>query len=185
MIKRNSSKITDSFVNSTHSEHYNVTKAIHDDVPLTDNTSVIRSTNFEADKDGAYVLRKPLILKDKLRTTNERTTTNSYFLSNKQDKLRITRTSSIGGHYQTLDIISADSTICDIIVKFYDNNLKEHELKNKEIPLSWISEINDVFTTSNHTLLKVVINHSQFLAYTHSMLITIVEPIFKGKNISN
>lgn len=185
MIKRNSSKITDSFVNSTHSEHYNVTKAIHDDVPLTDNTSVIRSTNFEADKDGAYVLRKPLILKDKLRTTNERTTTNSYFLSNKQDKLRITRTSSIGGHYQTLDIISADSTICDIIVKFYDNNLKEHELKNKEIPLSWISEINDVFTTSNHTLLKVVINHSQFLAYTHSMLITDVFTLKDGFNNSD
>ena len=180
MIKRNSSKITDSFVNSAHSEHYNVTKAIHDDVPLTDNTSVIRSTNFEADKDGAYVLRKPLILKDKLRTTNEQTTTNSYFLSNKQDKLRITRTSSIGGHYQTLDIISADGTICDIIVKFYDNNLKEHELKNKEIPLSWISEINDVFTTSNHTLLKVVINHTQFSAYTHSMLITDVFTLKDG-----
>ena len=169
MIKRNSSKITDSFVNSAHNEHYNVTKAIHDDVPLTDNTSVIRSTNFEADKDGSYVLRKPLVLKDKLRTNigtaSSGFTTDRYFLSNKQDKLRITSKRRFRITTKTLDIVSEDGTVCDIILKFYDNYLKEHEVvfENEEIPLDWISEINDVFTTSDHTLLNVVINHTKFI----------------------
>ena len=51
MIQRKASKITDSFVNSAHEEHFNVSKAIRDDAPIVTTDSVIKSTNFEADSD--------------------------------------------------------------------------------------------------------------------------------------
>ena len=46
MIYKKPSKITKSLVNTAYEDHYNASKAIKDDAPITDNTSVISSINF-------------------------------------------------------------------------------------------------------------------------------------------
>ena len=107
MIQRKASKITDSFVNSAHVEHFNVSKAIRDDAPIVTTDSVIKSTNFEADSDGSYILRKPLVKKSSLDANSQ------ILLYNKTDVLSFSN--------EQVSITGADT----IIFKFYDvfNNL--------------------------------------------------------------
>ena len=66
MIKRQSlNKALPSLINAAQNEHYNVTDAIRSDAPITNTTSVNNSINFDVASDGAYELRKPIILKEK------------------------------------------------------------------------------------------------------------------------
>lgn len=145
MIKRNSSKIVDSLVNSSHEEHFNISKAIRDDAPITSTNSVIKSINFESDKDGAYILRKPLIKKLDLNKTNQ------ILLSNKTDILTFEN--------NTITITNAST----IILKFYDSTLKVHTIPfpNSLKTMDWITIV-DSYNLPEFTLLNVKIDHTKF-----------------------
>ena len=145
MIQRKASKITDSFVNSAHEEHFNVSKAIRDDAPIVTTDSVIKSTNFEADSDGSYILRKPLVKKSSLNANNQ------ILLYNKTDILSFSN--------EQISITGTDT----IIFKFYDDKLTLHEYKYEgSLPASWLN-IKKYYNTSEHTLLNVEIDHDKFL----------------------
>lgn len=151
MIRRTSSKQTDSLVNTAHEEHLNVSGAIRDDAPITNLTTVVKSINFDADGDGAYILRKPLLKKTSIPwNANSKT----FLLWDGVTKLKITNTYIENSEHLSMKI------------KFNDVDLREHVIKYSSSVFSniqayWLT-LKDVLNTSEFTLLSVEIDHAKF-----------------------
>lgn len=144
MIQRKSSKIIDSVVNAAHEEHFNVTKAIRDDAPITSTNSVVKSINFEIDGDGSFILRKPVMKKMGLDKNTQ------YLLYNKEGILTF--------NDKKLNISNAST----IYFKGYDSSLSEFEYKytSSTINAEWLTEILACHSTIDFTLLSVKIDHA-------------------------
>lgn len=191
MIRRRASNKVESLVNTANEEHYNVTKAIRDDAPVTNNVSVLKSINFESDGDGAYKLRKPLVKKESL---NSQTSIHLF----DGTTLNIVDTGTLEYGVQDIKVLTVekDGVLQYLKLKWIDNNLKETfreeayatEYIHKAIridsaePQNWVNDVwhpPGIFTvqttdwitlnlskalnTSDHTLIPVTINHPAFL----------------------
>lgn len=171
MITRKPSKIIDSVVNSSHEEHLNVSKAIRDDAPITNLTSCVKSINFEADGDGAYILRKPLIKKESLKSlTTPIEYPFEFYLADKEHKAIINTHIIDEEDVPYIQIPGASK----IILKFYDNDLKEHKMETigDFLDIEWLT-IKSTFNTSDHTIINGVINHRTFLEeYSTRVIVT-------------
>lgn len=142
MIKRTSSnKITPSLVNAAQEEHQNVVHAIKDGAPITDLTSVVKSINFDTDTDGAFILRNPLVLKEKMSK-------DSYYLYDNKTKFNVDD-----------KILSYES---DTGIKFiyYDLKFKRHEINipNDMDKLNFIVEYFKHINTKDSTIISVKID---------------------------
>lgn len=157
MIKRNTpSKFTASLVNTAQDEHFNIADGIMTNVPITNNTSVVKSVNFVNENDGSYTLRTPLILK-------ERTLSNTWYLYDKEHLLSFDSSKNIS-------ITNPENTeeIAVVKFKYIDKTITVHELPfsaTADKCLDFISEIISINSFREYTLASVKINLSAFASY--------------------
>lgn len=149
MIKRNASnKLTPSLVNTAQEEHQNVTRAIKDGAPITDLTSVVKSINFDTDTDGAFVLRNPLILKQKMSE-------DSFYL---YDNVTFFNDGSDDPHR----ILSYKAST-QIKFVYYDLNFEKQEfnISNDMSELSFIKKYFEHTNIKDATIIAVKINRAE------------------------
>lgn len=154
MIKRTASRANMSLVNAAQEERINVSGGIVSNVPVTNLQTVKKSVNFELDDDGSYILRKPLILKE--RIINQDT----HYLYDTETKVTL-----VDG---CLDI-TGKSGITSYL-KFYDKSVKEHTITNTS-GLNFFAELINSYNANDHTLLTVKINHQAFYTATNHDLV--------------
>ncbi len=154
MIKRTASRANMSLVNAAQEERINVSGGIVSNVPVTNLQTVKKSVNFELDDDGSYILRKPLILKE--RIINQDT----HYLYDTETKVTL-----VNG---CLDITGKSGITS--YVKFYDKSVKEYTLTNTS-GLNFFAELINSYNANDHTLLTVKINHQAFYTATNHDLV--------------
>jgi len=168
MIKRSASKANMSLVNMAQEELLTVSGGIVTSTPVTNEKTVKYSNNFELDKDGSYILRKPLVLKETIPNKD------TYYLYDRETKI-----SFANGHIN----ITGPETVY-VKLKFFDINEKEFLIDYLN-SYNFISELISVYNALDHTLLSVKINHETFInSVTKVQNSSIVPMAYLTQNIS-
>jgi len=155
MIRRTANnKATPSLVNTANQDHLNVTRAIKDTAPIVDLTSVARSINFDAATDGSYILRDPLILKDKLAAT-------AFYLYD--DATVFNKWSDL---FNTTQIISSEKVL-NVLFRYYDKTFKKFDIPitNEMSNLSFIETYYKHAHSQDSTLISVRIDRAKLDAF--------------------
>lgn len=165
MIKRNSpNNITPSLVNTAQSEHFNVTEAIRADAPITSTKSVLKSINFENASDGSYIIRKPIILKERLSG-------NKWYLYDNTHILNLYESSDNQYHVSllTMAITGSPTTIS---LRYYDKSLN-YKIKADAatILVPYIKKVLNVYNAPDHTLLSIILDTQAFTTTTQDDLV--------------
>lgn len=166
MIKRQATnKPLPSLVNSAQNEHLNVTEAIRADAPITSVKSVAKSINFENAADGAYIIRKPIVLKEHLGQ-------DSWYLYDNEHILRILESDQNQWHVSLLTLFITGSDTTSISLRYYDKSLN-YKIKSDatSLPIPYIKKILKVYNAPDHTLLSVILNTQEFAATTSDQLV--------------
>lgn len=155
MIKRNPSNNTVSLVNDAQNEHFNVSEGIRTDVPVTNTNSVIKSINFLNRADGAYVLRNPLVLKERIDQY-------TWYLFDKVHLFNFPQS-------KILSIINTkESTSESIRLKYFDKKVTLNDLvfnSEQDKHLTFIDKIISVNTFTDYTLVSISLDAAAFSSY--------------------
>lgn len=158
MIRRSSSKANLSLVNTAQEEHLTVSGGVVTNAPVTNLQAVKNSLNFEMDDDGAYILRKPIILKESFNVPD------TYYAYDRKTKIYSDYEGS------TLYTYFDGPDISTIKVKFYNVNQQECWGTFSNLKVTFISKILNCYNAPDHTLLSIKLDYSNWYYYAYMVV---------------